>query len=437
MKRFVTVITLCAAVCLTASADVFTWTSTANGNWDDPANWQSVSGGYPQQPGDVASFTNIGLPSTTTLTITLPAGAVTCGVVTCSHVSNSFAFNGASANTSFLVLTNVGDVARIQVTQPRASSGGLFAFRNCTIEFTHPALLQAHLASLVFFESSSAWQGDTVVTGRGSSTVQYLRIACPSPNFTGTLVVDQYDAYFRATPAAITNARLVKTVRGTGAYIENRQAPTFFPLKLENGTRYHLTSNGAGSHDGPLTAEGAVAIEADSTLTLSADVSGTGTVAMTGSTAGTGIARFTGSISPGASVGVLGFNENAGVLELGTAADALDLNIEITGAGGEAGVDHDQIVIQNLDTALNLANLNVAFSGTAPGNVTNWFLVGNSIDTASDFASVDYGPGRTGAIFKEDGFDGVNDRVGAIVVPEPAAIGVALCAVVLCRRMRA
>ncbi len=424
MHRFI--LPALAALVLAHSAvqaEVFTWISTASGTWTNPANWQSVSGSYPQQPGDVAAFTNI-METTAALDVTLPAGVVTCGVVTCAHITNTYRINGAGVNASFLVLTNIADTARIELTGQRASGGASFVFRNCTIVMPHHTLIAAPFyASGITFENTSAWEGNAVVTTRSHMTEMYLLVQAPSPNFKGTVVVAERDLFMRAT-AALTNAQLIQTVRNTTAYINNRESTTRFPLKLENGTRYRLTSNGANAHEGALLIEGVVTVQADNTLTLSGAASGTGTVTKTGN----GAARFTGSITPGASAGILRFTRSAGTLLLGIAGDPVDLNIEVTGAGGVPGTDHSQIIIASLDTALDLANINLAFTGVASGMVTNWFLVGNNIDVSSDFAAVDYGPGKTGEIVKEDNFDGSNDRVGALVIPEPslALAGLAL-----------
>ncbi|NLF39513.1 hypothetical protein GX586_08715 [bacterium] len=431
MKHFTLTFVLFAVMCRTASAEVFTWNNAAGGNWLDSANWDSVSGSYPQQPGDIADFVNLG---SVNFTVSIPdVTAVTCGVIRCAVLSNSVSFIGANMNRSFIVLTNDGGTAGILVNAPRASSGMCFLFNTCTIKFMQPTLLMAKQASGIEFDGNLVWMGSTVVTTRNEGTAnQYIRMYNNiSPNFTGEVVVEYNDLFFRNT-IAITNTSLVRA-GGTG-YILNRETTTRFPVKLAQGGRYHLTGNGVGTHSGAIIAEGDVRVTTDNTLSLPGGVSGTGTVYMTGSG---GTARYTGSVSPGASVGMLGFNEDGGTLQLGITGDNLLLNIEVTGNGGVPGIDHDQLVIQNLGTALDLANLDVAFSGVASGQATNWFLVGNAIDLATDFASVEYGAGVSGTIVKEDSFDGSNDRVGAILVPEPAAALLGLAAVLaLRRRMR-
>ena len=72
-----------------ASAGTFRWQIDGNGLWNNPANWQHLSGsvgsGYPNGTDDVAVFS---FTISADRTVTLPSGAITIGTLQIAETSN-------------------------------------------------------------------------------------------------------------------------------------------------------------------------------------------------------------------------------------------------------------------------------------------------------------------------------------------------------------
>jgi len=125
-----------------------------------------------------------------------------------------------------------------------------------------------------------------------------------------------------------------------------------------------------------------------------------------------GTNRFTGSIAPGVDgIGILTLDEQAGVTELGLPGGRLLLNIDVNGSGGVPGVDHDQVIVSNLDVSLTLDTIDLDIDGSLGGTATNWFLtVHSNLVNGTTFNSVTFG----GALSAQLVYDYANSRVGVV-----------------------
>ncbi len=141
---------------------------------------------------------------------------------------------------------------------------------------------------------------------------------------------------------------------------------------------------------------------ADDLTVITNLISGSGVLAKTGE----GTLHVIGSVAPGSSPGTITFSKDGGALEFGTASDTVQLLIE----------NGDLVVVSNLAAALNLGNVDVKYIGVTTLGETNWFLYSTS-GINGTFNNIDYS-----SYSGETMYDGANNRVGAVVVPEPAAL---------------
>ncbi|MCX7004179.1 MAG: PEP-CTERM sorting domain-containing protein [bacterium] len=165
--------------------------------------------------------------------------------------------------------------------------------------------------------------------------------------------------------------------------------------------------------------------------TFNGVISGTGTF----SQAGDGELRILScAIKPGFSTGILNFHRTKGDFWFATNGAPVTLSIDVNGSGGVPGVNHDQVNVTGLQSGkdVDLANVNVVFSGTGGGAETIWFFTANLIVNGSVLASVSNAPGISSTIV----YDYPGNRVGAIVVPEPAALLALACGALLLGRRR-
>jgi autotransporter-associated beta strand protein len=120
-RRMATVMVIVAVALLTpaaASAASYRWQTDGNGLWNDPANWQLLSGtagtGYPFHKDDVAVFA---FTITAARTVTIPAGVtITIGTLQISESSN-LTIAGAS-DTSRLRFDSFAAAATLDVFGP-------------------------------------------------------------------------------------------------------------------------------------------------------------------------------------------------------------------------------------------------------------------------------------------------------------------------------
>ena len=165
--------------------------------------------------------------------------------------------------------------------------------------------------------------------------------------------------------------------------------------------------------------------------TFNGVISGTGTF----SQAGDGELRILScAIKPGFSTGILNFNRTKGDFWFATNGAPVTLSIDVNGSGGVPGVNYDQVNVTGLQAGkdVDLANVNVVFSGTGGGAETIWFFTANLIVNGSELASVSNAPGISSTIV----YAYPGNRVGAIVVPEPAALLALACGALLLGRRR-
>jgi hypothetical protein len=170
------------------------------------------------------------------------------------------------------------------------------------------------------------------------------------------------------------------------------------------------------STHGNIVIEGAVELEVSNgqeILVVQGTVSGTGTVTKTG----VQTSYFIGAISPGASAGTLTIEESQGAVRFSKDSDLVELLVE----------DGDLLELTSFETALDLSMIDAMFLDTTAPGTTNWFLTCDA-GIANTFNSVNYTNGYAGTVIYDTG----NNRAGAVVVPEPAALAAAcalLCAV--------
>ena len=134
-----------------------------------------------------------------------------------------------------------------------------------------------------------------------------------------------------------------------------------------------------------------------------------------------------------AAAGTLTFDAagNGAVYLFGLSNSPVELVIDI-GVGGVPGVPYDQVVLQNAP-ALDVSNMTVRFFGGTFTGVTNWFLVANALAASTTFQYVVFDGGTTGAIV----YAYSQNRIGAVVTPEPGALLLAALAVAGHARRRA
>jgi len=188
-------------------------------------------------------------------------------------------------------------------------------------------------------------------------------------------------------------------------------------IRMEPGSRLDTYWAWPSSNIADLVVLGGVvtnAAQQNAFMNFRGDISGTGTLVKINSNP-YGTNMFTGSISPGlAGVGKLTINEVAGTTQIGMPDAPVTLNIE----------DGDQLELLNMDVPVDLTNVSVKFLTETALGTTNWFLTCTS-NVVNTFNAVAYASGLNGAVIYE------TDRVGAVVVPEPAlmlAVALALTA---------
>ena len=120
MKRLM--LTICALMALSASAETRTWLANVDGNWNTPGMW---SGGAVPGSGDTADFSNL----TGDKTITLPA-AVTVGSIVYSppvgSTTNKLAFAGSAISVTTSI--TVGEKAQLRTTCDVKATGNLYTY---------------------------------------------------------------------------------------------------------------------------------------------------------------------------------------------------------------------------------------------------------------------------------------------------------------------
>ena len=427
MKRITLVgLAIVAVLALRAAATEYVWQSTTDGMWTTSANW-NPSTGYPNDPADEATFPNLFLATNQTLTVTLPANAVTVGVLRVILASNTYLLAGGR-----LVMTNsVSTNALIYATTPGANLPRIPAY--------------------VVIQSELEIYQDTVIAMPQYNLVDGLQIAGPlhGQGMITRSMAAAPGGYCSIMNRASTYSGLLRAHSGYSTYVYNNALSNAAGVAVSyNGsfgsygvdTIRRITINTAGqlSYSGGsagnsygdwfLNCTNAV-FTAFAGRTLYGALEGTGIVTFAGNTTIT----FLGAIRPGlGGVGSLTFVRGSGTPVLGSAASRAQLQIEISGSGGEPGVDHDYLKVQSLVAPLNLSNIVLHVTGTG-GTTTNWFLEApgtGTIGFVGTFFSVTNAPGLHSQVF----YDSDNRRVGVVAIPEPALLLVWLAGLLCARR---
>lgn len=154
------------------------------------------------------------------------------------------------------------------------------------------------------------------------------------------------------------------------------------------------------------------------TIIFTGAINGTGTFVTTDGVTNS----FVGNVTPGFSPGELAIDRGNGVVNLGLPDDSLMLNIE----------NGDLLVLTNFPGPVDLSAMDVTFYSPTTLGTTNWFLYSTS-GFAGEFHDTNYVLYTYGAVI----YDGANNRVGVLIVPEPAAaLTVAGCALARLTRVR-
>jgi hypothetical protein len=160
-------------------------------------------------------------------------------------------------------------------------------------------------------------------------------------------------------------------------------------------------------------------------------VSGSGALnAIAGGTATGNTNIMVGVVAPGTSVGALKLNRAtstaASSFLLGAAGDAVELQIEITSAGGVPGTDYDYLELSNNLWAVDLANVDLVVTNSQSGTQTNWFMF-SSAGYVNNFKSETVNAPAYMIVTTATG-------IGIAIVPEPLWLGALLSACLLWRR---
>jgi hypothetical protein len=165
-----------------AEASTYRWQVDASGNWNDPANWDVVTGpagvGYPSVAGDVAVIDE---PFTAARTITIPTGVT----ITIGELTATSAVSIARDGTGLLVFDNLGEDAEVGTT-------------GAAVVFSAPIQLAAHLVidGNFTFTTISETGGSRNVTMAGGQVV-FIQ-----PNtYTGTTTIA--DGSFQTSQTAL------------------------------------------------------------------------------------------------------------------------------------------------------------------------------------------------------------------------------------------
>jgi hypothetical protein len=420
----------------TGSAATYVWFSKTGGDWDNPANW--IPPGYPQLPGDNAVFTDIGLGNTV-IDINIPNGhSVTCGVLAVLEATNTYRFTQFGT----LVMTNDNAAEPCQIllgrgNMPGASWPGV-VFQQFTLQLDQSLLITNGGGSSFY----ALLNGQNMVGSQDIEALGRIEIGRANPDFTGRLILNNQTSYSRQYGGE-TDLYVNATIVCAGGGFNNNGAGNPYNVMADmviSNTEFRACngSNLRRTVGGDITVAGGWSCTTDnsasnSVCTYTGDVSGEGTASFSSQLRQSNV--FIGSISPGTSVGTLTFVETSQMLySLGTAADPLELRIEIAGTNGVPGVDNDLFIVSNHHRSLWLDTLDLRISGIDNPAVTSWFLyvTGTNIEEGTELNNVRYQPGLGGVLQ----YDYANNRVGIVVVPEPAAAAAVCALLVAARRMK-
>ncbi|NLF39485.1 DNRLRE domain-containing protein [bacterium] len=384
----------------------YVWTNAVGGNWTVAGNWSP--NGYPNGPGDTAVFPHENLSGTGSRTIYVDADVTAKAVRITGTIGADLHPTIASSGGKRLHLASNAGNAVIEGAGVNAGSW--------QADITAPLVLLSDVdlvvpSNKIMAVRSSYFEGTNTMNLRAIAGLIAFRVN-GSPDFTGVLCAEQTTAslLFQSQSYMCTNATIV--VKG-GTTLNLGNAARLGDLVLEPASRLDAYWSSPSSNDNRVTIQGVVtnAAQYSSWMEFRGDVRGEGTLVKINSNPN-GTNRFTGSIAPGVDgIGILTLDEQAGVTELGLPGDRLLLNIDVNGSGGVPGVDHDQVIVSNLDVSLTLDTIDLDIDGSLGGTATNWFLtVHSNLVNGTTFNSVTFG----GALSAQLVYDYANSRVGVV-----------------------
>lgn len=411
---------------LPVTATWYVWQNPAGGAWDDSANWNPATG-YPNSAGDVAVFTNLYLTSNQVLQVTLPANAVTVGMVRVIGASNMYELIGGR-----LVLTNAASAnATIYTATAFSLNRPAYLSVLSEVEFLQDTLIALSHYNLNdgLYLQGRLYGNGTITRGVSTSTGGACTITNPANEFTGLVRAHSgYQTYVYNN--ALSNCAGVKvSYNGSfGCYgYDTIRTITFNTI----GQLTFPGGSGGNSYGDWILNSTNVTFTIYSGRTLYGSLSGTGDVTIAGNT----YLNLYGAVKPGGdTVGSLSLIKTGGNLQIGIAASRAQLHIDVAGSGGVPGVDHDYLLVRDTVAALNLSNIVLHAHGTG-WQETNWFLevLGtNGLGYIGTFFDVTNDTGKVSEVI----YDTANRRVGLLVIPEPALLSGLALAMALGHRRR-
>jgi hypothetical protein len=411
---------------LPLAATTYTWDSAVDGNWADQNNW-SPSTGYPNSPADEAEFRELDLTNVT-VTITVP-NAVTVGVIRAENFSNTFALTGGKIVMTNSTTTNAVISTYFDSKYHQARTYALDIASQ--MEFLQDTVLEvdlwSHFGGKVRQTGAISGMGHVQLFNAGhTGSGVYVLDEGGVSTFAG--VFETVSGAFELRSDAMANAREIRVSGGSFSVFGSQSAKVRFAK-----TGGSCPGGGVGTSTGEWIVETNITYTVWTTRTMSGTVRGHGKV----TTGGNNWLQIRGQVHPGLSIGVLELADggNSHLDVAGGVNPPMELHVEIDGAGGVAGVDHDQLVVTDLESDLNLSNIAVSVSGIASGSyVTNWIVTaGGPNGLTNEFRSVEH---TNGLYTVATVYDYGNKRAGVIVIPEPAVALAGVFALLLVARRR-
>ncbi|NLF40349.1 hypothetical protein GX586_12965 [bacterium] len=390
----------CLLACTLYSAEYVAQPSSFNTSWNVPTLWDV--GDFPRAVGDVAIITNGYIGNGTGERRVQLNVAVTVSVVRFAGVTPSNMYPNISAAGGRLYMESLSGNAQIQADSYTAYSWGSAV--SAAMEPLSDTDIRVTTNKIFVLQSTLYGAGGLhFYVPRGGGMLETRSPA--SPDYTGTVYIEQSAGNFviaQNSAHIFTNATVV--IRNGATLTVGGVTRFGSEIRMEPGSRLDGYVGKYTYLYSSLVVFGNAtnATRYNGFVDFRGDVSGTGEFVKINSAAN-GTNYFTGTISPGFSAGTLTINELGGVTRIGMPGTPVTLQIE----------DKDQLELINMDEAVDLTNVNVKFlTSTEPGT-TNWFLTCTST-AVNGLNGIEYAPGLTGVVMYEA------DRVGAVVVPEPA-----------------
>lgn len=347
------------------SQSTFTWTG-ASGNWTNSANW-TISGnatGYPDEAGDIVSFTN----NSGTYDIATPTagnGTAVVGSITTNGAGTIRLGNNSTFAGSLTLNATVGapvlavNTGRLAIFTELIGSQGFRKTGNGTLNFSTNTLNMTNLTGNVSIEDGTVWfnQAGNFGSGNlsfsGSNTLFQHR-----GNFTTTFAANQ-----TFTISAGSNINIYNQATLSGMVI-NGAITGSGNLTFTNG---NFTLNGANTFTG------------NTTLAASGNTTSVNIILGSGSNLSTGALSFT-------SLG------NASLNLGGNSQTIQNLITESSNAGSVMTLSNGSLTISGGGDislggrggtfTLSLANLNSFTAGSASSNFT--FHSGDTLNTTTN-----------------------------------------------------